>query len=165
MKKNIKKYLALIMVGIFILSNSTVAFAEPTPQTITFVDSSTGTTYTVKENEKVRIPLIFVDDYKPTTRGITPGEAGYIEAWGSGHYYYWTIILNVPCTGFTGYVSCTDITSGLSAGSHIGVTGLLGSVYCARITGHTYSASITGYAYNGPDLIARTNSNTTLWTA
>lgn len=165
-----KKLLSFICTAIMVLSMNVTAFAANTSRPQQYQISVNNEALTLEEGEVAEIPLIMLNSN--TEAGISPcassdtvvGDAGVLKVWGSGHYLYWSIALTIPATSFSGSVSSTDISSGLSAGTTY-VSGFTGQCYCARISGHTYAAHLDGIAYLGTTAVAKTLFNTITWKA
>lgn len=164
--KKLKKLSGLFLALAMVLSlNLTVFAAEPESiERQTYQVEVDGEVYTVTDDAVIEIPM---ESLAPSTRASSDtvvGDVGTLTVRGSGHYVYWTIVMTKPATSFSGTVSSTDITSGLSSGTAT-ISGFSGKVYAARISGHTYTATLSGVAYNGIIPVAKTGSNRVTWKA
>jgi len=118
----------------------------------------------LSQNETIKIPLIFTDEYQNTSRQIFPGPAGYIELTVSGSYVDYKISVNVPTTHFIGTMTIANLSSGLGSG-YTPLNSFKGSVYYNKFMGHNYGASIDGAAYFGSRKFALTGPNYIKWKA
>lgn len=169
--KKWRRLFSLVCVFAMIFSINVTAFAAEVPR----IDSQPqyeitigSEVITLEEGEVAEFPmnLIKTDESGAQTYSSSQtimGDAGTLKVWGSGHYFNWDIDMKVPVTIFLGTVDCTDLTSGLSAGS-VAVTGFSGKCNCARISGHKYVAHLDGTAYMGAKAVATTGFNTVTWT-
>jgi len=121
---------------------------------------------TLEEGEKVVLDMELIDSpYAVLSRASSQtinGSAGRLSVWGSGKYFYWSMLMWFPATHFTGTVSLMDLTSGLSGGSPK-VSGFTGSCPTRGLSGHTYSGSLSGTAWVGTQAIARPCTNYITW--
>lgn len=170
--KKWKKKLSILCIFALLFSLNITTFAAETPTTDTaqqykiFVGDNA---ITLKEGEVAEVPMTLIQNGNSdiatySSSQTIVGEAGTLKVWGSGHYLYWTIVMNVPVTHFIGTVSSKDMTSNLSSGT-TPVTGFSNKCYCARISGHYYVAHLNRIAYQGTVAIATTHLNTVSWKA
>lgn len=170
MKKKWNKFLALACAAIMALSTTVTAFAAKTPAAETLETPNQyeinvgGTTVILDEGEKAEFSMELLNPNPSlyASSQTVVGNAGTLTVWGSGSYFYWTIVMTVPATSFDGYVSITDLTSGLSSGS-AHVTGFSGNCACRGLSGHLYSGSLSGTAFFGTIAVAKTGSNYITW--
>lgn len=168
MNRKFNRFLCFVLCFVTMISINTIAFAteaEGTHNAPVMYEITVGeTTRLVAEGEKVSFSMESLNSI--TTLGseqIIEGDAGTLTVWGSGRYFYWEIDMNISATKFNGYVSGTNLTTGVSvAGSD--VTGFSGSYAIASVSGNRYSASLSGTAYLGPIAVAKTGYNSVTWT-
>ena len=143
--KKLKKLSGLFLALAIVLSlNLTVFAAEPESiERQTYQVEVGGEIYTVSDEAVIDIPMKSLTPSTRASSNTVVGDAGTLTVRGSGHYVYWTIVMTKPATYFSGTVSATDITSGLSSGT-AAISGFSGKVYAARISGHTYTATLVG---------------------
>lgn len=170
MKKKWNKFLALACATIMALSMNVTAFAAETPTTETpevpnqYEINIGGTTVILDEGEKAEFSMELLNpnpSLYASSQTVT-GNAGTLTVWGSGSYFHWNIVMAVPATSFAGYVSITDLTSGLSSGT-APVSGFSGKCACRGLSGHLYGGSISGTAFLGTTAVATTGSNYITW--
>lgn len=165
----IKKFFTLILALLLSLSFGITSFAAELPNeknTNKYEIAVNDELIILEEGEVAEFPMVLIENdlgIKPYASSDTQvGDAGVLKIWGSGNYLYWNILLIVPATGFSGYVTSTNLTTGQSSGRTL-VGGFSGSCYCAKISGHTYSGHLDGTAYLGTVAVAKTNFNTITW--
>lgn len=117
--KKLKKLSGLFLALAIVLSlNLTVFAAEPESiERQTYQVEVGGEIYTVSDEAVIEIPMKSLTPSTRASSNTVVGDAGTLTVRGSGHYVYWTIVMTKPATYFSGTVSATDITSGLSSGT------------------------------------------------
>ena len=169
MKNLLVKMSRFILVLVTILSISATAFAHsPSTKEIdanTIYEVTIGdTTIELKEGEKAEIPLTSINnsnsDIQPET--TFPGDAGTLDLWPSAGRVYYSITMHIPASSFSGIMTVTDLTSGLSGG-RTPVVSFNGSVPTSNLSGHQYSASLSGAAFFGAELVATVVPNYITW--
>lgn len=171
----LKNFSSLLLGLVVSLSISVPTFADTklavpkdnNVQTVSMEKGIKSKPIVLKDGEHAKIPLKLEKDSNATNKGtygeVFPGDGGYVDIWRSGDHVYYKVSVDVVTTGFLGYVSITDRTSGLNAGFAI-VKEFDGSATFTEFSNHTYSASIHGTAFNGAKPVATTVDNEISWT-
>lgn len=170
-----KKFASLLLGLTVSLSVSTTAFAADTSSKSTVSNSqivhsvnSKSNPIKLKDGEHVKIPLKLEKSKvstpnKGVLKDVFEGDGGSVDISRSGDQVYYKVSVDVETTGFLGYVSITDVTSGINAGFGI-VNDFEGSVSYTEFSNHSYSASIDGTAFDGVKPVATTADNLITWT-
>lgn len=184
MKKTLQIVTGVISSMALMASVPLTTFASTTnPSQGGIVVTIGSTTVHLDQGQKAEIPFILTTP--PTTTTSTSsgsgtsstgstnvaspdvnftGNAGTLSLWPENGRIYWNIVMDFPVTSFSGMLSVSDLTSGLSSGSWPVTTFSGNDPYGAK-SGHQYGASLTGAAYIGPVAVAWTNPNYIVWTA
>lgn len=163
-----KKFIISLLTILMVMTISSTALAKDIEK---FNGSNSFSTnlpiveFELKEGEVVDIPLVL----NPVNKGnlIQPlvdftGDAGVLSLSAVGNKVEYKISMSRPATSFTGTMSITNLTSGLSDG-RTSVTTFSGSVpYSARYN-NRYSATLTGTAFFFGDPVANVVPNYITW--
>lgn len=179
MKNLFKKMSSIMLVLMMAFSISATSFAEsPSTKKVntkkaTYEVTIGDKTITLEEGQKAQIPLIPIDNDKDKGKGKSGdvnadytfvGDCGTLDLWASGGRVYYVIDMIWPATSFSGLMSVTDLTTGLSGG-YTAVSGFSGSVATSNLSGHKYSASLSGQAFLFGVPVASVMPNYIYWTA
>ncbi|MHB1629549.1 MAG: hypothetical protein ACYCVB_14475 [Bacilli bacterium] len=172
-KKSLR--IASSIIGTLLVMSTVPAttFAQSSSKTTTGTNPTTyevtigSQTVTLKAGQKAEEPLTTVNSSGGSgiqSNVVFPGNKGTLSLWPQNGRVYYDVTLNVPATSFSGLMSVTDLTSGLSGGL-TPVSGFSGNVPTSNLSGHTYGASLSGKAYLLGIPVASTVPNYIVWKA
>ncbi|WP_226001601.1 hypothetical protein [Paenibacillus sp. BJ-4] len=163
-----KKLVSILLTFALLLSVSVTAFAEeatPTNQKDAKYSISVGDSdIELAKGETVEIPLTLIPKEGTVHPNVDfPGTGGILSLTAGANYVFYRITPSVPIDNFTGIMSITDLTSGLSNGNAV-VSGLAGQVAYSGYKNHMYRASLDGTGTLLGIPYIRTNPNGITWT-